>query len=165
MKNYLLFVFAFLLLVGCNQSQQNNKEDSAPPVDKTIIFIRLIDEIPEDETNIYPYIQLYDNDGNISKNNKTSIEKFTSPVYAGKKVKWKSSKKSIEKIKVKKISFKQINGSIDVLDNQNISTNKDEVERIVKTNLKEGDEEHYSIDIVIDGNPYTIDPVLKFHDN
>jgi len=163
MKNYLLLLFAFLLLVGCNQSQQNNNEDLAPPVDKTIIFIRLIDEIPENETNIYPYIQLYDNDGNIAQNNKDAIEKFTSPVHAGKKVKWKSSNKSIERIKIKKINFKQIQGSIDILDSQNISGNNEEVERKVKTKLENGDKEHYSINIEIDGKPYTIDPVLEFH--
>lgn len=164
MKNYLLVLFAFLLLVGCKNDKKATAQ--APPADITIIFIRLIDEIPEGEANIYPYIQLYDNYGNVSQSNKESIEKFTSPVYSGRRVKWKKSNVSLQQIRVKKI-LKKINGELELLSKQNISENENEVVRVVKTNLSEGKEEHYSIEISIGQGrhkkDYTIDPIIKYH--
>lgn len=190
MKNYLLVLFAFLLLAGCKEAKKNevapvvpsemdvNPQPTPllPPVpDRTVIYVRLIEEIDSDVTNdnIYDYIQLYDNDGNVSQSNRNSIENFTSPIYSGKKVKWKKSEKSMQKIHVKRIIRKKKEDP-ELLDPGNESGNSSEVVRSVKTGKIDGAKEHYKIVIRVkmpkdvDENDdkwkeFIIDPVIRYH--
>jgi len=149
MKNYLL------------ELDQDNKGN-------TFIYVQLIKEIPKpmpDGKTIYDYIQLFDNHGNFAINNKDSIEKFTSPVFGKKKVKWKNSTSNREnRIKFSQINLKIVGDSKDLLKGQSTSSNGAEIVGEVKdSGLISGDTETYSIEITINGNPYTIDPILKFH--
>jgi len=76
MKNYLLVLFAFILLVGCG-SQFSSIQDP-DNTQNTFIYIMVVENIPatlpEDKT-IYDYIQLFDNHGNFAINNRDSIKK------------------------------------------------------------------------------------------
>ena len=191
MKNYLLVLFAFLLLAGCKEAKKNEVAPAAPATptapsaddenpqqfvpDRTVIYIRLIEEIGPDVTNIniYDYIQLYDNDGNESQSNKQSIENFTSPIYSGRRVKWKNSNKSMQKIHVKTIIRKN-QSDPELLVPGNESGNNSEVERKVRTGQNDGAREHYAIEIRVkmpgddDQNDkkwktFKIDPVLEWH--
>jgi len=161
MKNYLLISLVFLLLLSC----KNDKKGGDPPELKpkhVTINLMLIKEIPDDVSNLKDYIQFYvegDSCGSvIGKPNE-----FTTDVFAGKKVKWKSAKESIHKIKVKKIIFKNVEGNINILEPKNISQDPDEVERIVKEKLNDGDIEFYSLEIEIGQKKDTIDPKLEYH--
>jgi len=166
MKNYLLISLVFLLLLSC----KNYKKGGDPPAKPVTINLMLINEIPDDVTDLKNYIQFYvegDSVGSIiGKPNE-----FTTEVFAENLVKWKSAKESIHKIKVIEIKFKEVAGNVHILESENISQDPDEVERKVKTNdingdikLKNGDIELYSLEIEIEKKKYIIDPKLKFHD-
>jgi hypothetical protein len=156
MKNYLLISLAFLLLLGC----KSEKKDQASPKHVTI-YLFLIKEIPDGVTDLKDYIQFY-----VEGEDVGSIigkpEEFTTIVSEGDKVKWKSAKESIHKIKIKDIIFKPTSVSIDILESGNTSPDPDEVEKTVKKN-NVGDIEFYGLEIEIGGNPYKIDPKLEYH--
>ena len=161
MKNYLLISLVFLLLLGCKCIQQGQVEPELESKPVTINLM-LIKEIPDDVSDLKDYIQFYvegDSVGSIiGKPNE-----FTADVFAGKKVKWKSAKESIHKIKIKKIILKDTVGNVDILDSGNISNDTDELEKKVKKNLKDGVIEFYSLEIEIEQKKDTIDPMLKYH--
>ena len=160
MKNYLIISLAIILLIACKNDKKTDPPIAPEMENKnTFIYVRLIKEIPNDTViNIYDYIQLFDSHGNFAE--KTEIKLFTSTAYSGKKVKWRSAKNSVEKVKIKKIIKKS---GEDILENGNISQDPDEVVRKINKNLKKDDEEHYSIDIEINNEKYTIDPKLRYH--
>jgi len=178
MKNYLIIPLVFLLLLACKHEKQNLVSPKAEPTPKSVtINLILIKEIPDDVTDPKNYIQFYvegDSCGSIiGKPNE-----FTTEVFAGKMVKWKSAKESFHKIKVKNIILKDTVGNVDILESGNISKDTaNVVERKVKKNknngdpilkngdpiLKNGDIEFYSLEIEIEDKKYIIDPKLKFH--
>jgi len=170
MKNYLLISLAFLLLLACKGEKQDLASPEAELISKHVtIYLMLINEIPDGVTDPKDYIQFYvegDSVGSIiGKPNE-----FTTTVFAGKKVKWKSAQESI--IKIKEIIFKKVDGNINILESGNISDDPtNDVERKVKTNdkngdieLKNGDIELYGLKIKIKNKEYEIDPRLKYHD-
>ena len=167
MKNYLLVLFAFLLLAGCRSKylteDDNNKH--------TFIYIKVIKEIPEaipDNNSIYDYIQLFDNHGNFAINNEDSIRNFTSPVYKNRKVKWKKSKGAATN-RISRIEINPKSGSKNFLQDKKII--KDGIEFKVKAKdekgvpFKKGDLETYTIIITINGIDYPIDPIITYHDD
>lgn len=167
MKNYLLLFFTFLLLVSCaSQFPETQDPDNTK---NTFIYIMVLENIPatlpKDKT-IYDYIQLFDNHGNFAINNKDSIEKFTSPVFKTKKVKWKKSKGDSAD-KISKIEINAKKGSKNFLKDRKIINNG--IEFKVKTKNENGDRfksgeiESYNIEITINGTTYTIDPALEYH--
>lgn len=163
MKKYLLISLVFLFLSGCEKGQQGTVAPEGELISKSVtINLMLIKEIPDEVSNLKDFIQFYvegDSVGSIiGKPNE-----FTTAVFAGKKVKWKSAKESIHKIKIKTIIFKDLPGNINILESGNISQDPNEVERKVKNNLKEGDIEFYSLEIEIDQKKYIIDPKLEYH--
>ena len=164
MKNYLLISLAFILLLACNGEKKGPVlPDKNELISKPVtINLMLIKEIPDDVTDLNDYIQFYaegDSVGSvIGKPNE-----FTTDVFAGKKVIWKSAKESINKIKVKNIILKDVAGNINILESGNISQDPDEVERIVKKDLENGVIEIYGLEIEIEKKPYTIDPKLQYH--
>ena len=163
MKNYLIIPLVFLLLLACKHEKQKPVSPKAEPTPKSVtIYLMLIKEIPDDVTDLNDYIQFYaegDSVGSvIGKPNE-----FTTTVFAGKKVIWKSAKESIHKIKVKNIILKDVAGNINILESGNISQDPDEVERIVKKDLENGVIEIYGLEIEIEKKPYTIDPKLQYH--
>jgi len=163
MKNYLLIPLVFLLLLACKHEKQNPVSPKAELTPKPVtINLMLIKEIPDDVSDLKDYIQFY-----VEGEDVGSIigkpDEFTTTVFEGKKVNWKSAKESLHKIKVKKLIFKNIEGNINILENTNISQDSTKVERKVKMNLKDGVIEFYSLEIEIEKKPYTIDPKLKYH--
>lgn len=164
MKNYLLISLAFILLLACNGEKQPKAAPAVPElISKPVtINLMLIKEIPDGVDDLNDYIQFYaegDSCGSvIGKPNE-----FTTTVFAGKKVKWKSAKESIHKIKVKKLILKDVAGNINILESGNISQDPDEVERKVKKDLENGVIEIYGLEIEIEKKPYTIDPKLQYH--
>jgi hypothetical protein len=162
MKKYLLVALSFLLLLACKGEKQNPVTKAGLKSKPVTINLMLIKEIPADISDLKDYIQFYiegDSVGSIiGKPNE-----FTTTVFAGNKVKWKSAKESINKIKIKNIILKKVPGNINILESENISQDPNEVERKVKMNLNDGDIESYSLEIEIEKKPYTIDPKLKYH--
>ena len=163
MKNYLLISLVFLLLLSCKNDKKDGDQPKHQLISKPVtIYLMLIKEIPDDVSDLKEYIQFYV-EGNSCGSVIGKPNEFTTDVFAGKKVKWKSAKESLHKIKVKKLIFKNVEGSINILESGNISQDPEEVERIVKEKLNDGDIEIYGLEIEIDKKSYTIDPKLKYH--
>jgi hypothetical protein len=158
MKNYLILVIALLLFFSCSQEKENKN---------TEIYVTVIKQIPTDSIiDIKEYIQFSDNRGNKPSLG-DSLEKFTSIVNPGKKVKWKEGKNSLQKVKITEINFKEIKGNINILEKKTMRDDSISGQVIGKVKkkrqVKDGSEEQYSISFEIDSENYTIDPIIKFH--
>ena len=86
MKNYLKLSLVALVLLITNVSVFAQNE--------TTIWVKVLDVIPKnvDTNTIYSYIQLSDNQGNVSLNTQASIQAFTTEVSSNGRVKWKNAK-------------------------------------------------------------------------
>ncbi len=191
MKNYLLVLFAFLLLAGCDQSKKNQQdllnektEELESVLKKMKIFgpdltprnvtieVRLIKKLPEnvpvDSININDYIQLVEgNSGSVIGNPKD----FTVIVYAGRTVKWKGKKLpgvSGQKPRIESIIMKgNISNNKDIITNGRRVDGDNDMEFDVKQNMNLGDTEHYKIMISFGQNEkkktFEIDPKAVYH--
>jgi len=175
MKNYLLVLFTFALLFGSNQEIKSQDCNSPNPSDKnTIIYLKISEEIPSDLPNneaIYNYISICDNHSSQEANDKDQITNFTSDVYksAGiltfkkrNKVTWNAIYNGTLDIKIKNIIPKG-SGNIDYLTNERVSSSGDSLDFKLKRKRFPDSDNPYNIIITIDGNDYTIDPVMKYH--
>lgn len=157
MKNYLILGIAVLLLISCSQKPENKN---------TEIYVTVIKQIPTDRAiDIKNYIEFSDDRGGKPALG-DSLEKFTSIVNPGKKVKWKKGRESLQNVKVVEINFKEVAGSVNILESGNISQDPTkEVERKVKkkSQVSVGSEEQYSISFEINNVVYTIDPIIRLH--
>ncbi|MCA0933321.1 hypothetical protein LCM02_12735 [Lutimonas saemankumensis] len=190
MKNYLLVLFAFLLLAGCDQGkkQQNLLLQKTQELDSVLnvmeifspdltprdvtIEVKLIKQLPKeyllDTININDYIQLVEgNSGSIIG----QPQNFTVTVFAGKKVKWKGKKLpgvSGQKPRIEAITMKDdVPDNVDLIANGTRIDGDNDMEFDVKQNMNLGDKERYKIIISFgQGNKKqttTIDPVLNYH--
>ena len=195
MKNYLLLLFAFLLLAGCDQKRENQNNqlkkvekecdsvleevkkfgpnlNSRPVTIDVVLLKKIPDPLPKGD-NIVNYIQLVEgNSGSVIGNPKD----YTVIVFAGQTVAWKGKKlPGVSGQKPRIDAIKKKSGK-DVLEpgsgtridstDQNMEKGNDIRYRVKgKGELQNGAEEHYNIEISINGTTYKIDPVLKLHDN
>jgi len=191
MKNYLLILFAFVLLAGCNQSKKNQQdlpnektEELESVLKKMKIFgpdltprnvtieVRLIKKLPEnvpvDSININDYIQLVEgNSGSVIGNPKD----FTVIVYAGRTVKWKGKKLpgvSGQNPRIESIIMKDdISNNKDIITNGRRVDGDNDMEFDVKQKMNLGDTEHYKIMISFGQNEkkktFEIDPKAVYH--
>ena len=186
MKNYLLLLFTFLLIVGCDQErkkqefqlQKIEKElDSVSKVMETFgpdlmlkdvtIEVTLIEELPKNlpKDEIVNYIQFVEgNSGSIIGNPKD----FTVIVFEGRKVKWKGKKLpriSGQKPRIDSIIKKS--GEDIIQGNGTRVNNGNDLEFEVTTGLNDGAEEQYKIVISFGQGrnmiTFPIDPIIKFH--
>ena len=163
MKNYLKLSLVALVLLITNVSVFAQNE--------TTIWVKVLDVIPEnvDTNTIYSYIQLSDNQGNVSLNTQASIQAFTTEVSSNGRVKWKNAKGNGQnRIKFENILPKD-NEERDFLQYQVEAENGFERVARVKTSIKPGEEEQYNIWISIRSGTgwipldFPIDPVMKLH--
>jgi len=168
MKNYVLVLFAFLLIAGSSRIMAQDFEQTK----RTIIYVKLRAEVPTDMPDgntIYNYIVLYDNHGNLAIKDQNLITNFTSPAFANgifnKKIKWKGVKSDFDpnyRPKVTNISKKSD-------ENQNFTYLKNRkeingaIEYKVKKKVPDQITESYTITIEINGETYTIDPIIRYH--
>ena len=162
MKNYLKLSLVALVLLITNVSVF---------AQETTIWVKVLEEIPQDvdEESIYSYIQLSDNQGNVSLNTQASIQAFTTEVSSNGRVKWKNAKGNGQnRIKFENILPKD-NEERDFLQYQVEAENGFERVARVKTSIKPGEEEQYNIWISIRSGTgwipldFPIDPVMKYH--
>jgi len=179
MKNYLLVLFAFILLVGCDQRRGNQNNElqkvekkcdsvleeikkfgpnlNSRPVTIDVILIKEIpDPLPKGDT-IVNYIQLVEgNSGSVIGNPKD----YTVIVYAGQTVAWKGKKlpkvsgqkPRIDAIKKKSGEDVLEPGSGTRIDSTDINMEEgNDIRYRVKGKgeLQNGAEEHYKIEISI----------------
>lgn len=195
MKNYLLVLFAFLLLAGCDQSKKNQQdllnektkelesvlkkmEIFGPDLRKRQVTIEvvLIKELPEnvpvEEININEYIQLVEAEGktgSIIGNPKD----FTVNVFAGERVKWKGKRLpgvSGQNPRIESITMKDgIPNNKEIITNGRRVDGDNDMEFDVKENMNLGDKEHYKIMISFgqgkNKKTFTIDPILRYHED
>ena len=195
MKNYLLLLFAFLLLAGCKESKKDQVPSIAPAApgfikqlapENVSIEVTLIKEIPEGtqlrRQDLANYLQLTVKNSNgeygsiIGDSN--SFRQFTVDVFADKTVTWKG--KSLagngnQRPKIDSIFMKERNGGKRIIPEKGERVNggnqpeKDGNDLRFKVNkgFNKGDIENYIIRITIMGqdNPIDIDPVLKYHNS
>lgn len=164
MKNYLLVLFAFLLLAGCKEAKKNEVAPPPPEPRNVTIEVMLIKKVPEGVTDLKDYIQFYN-----SRDSVGSIigkpDEFTTIVYGGYKVKWKGKKfDTLKKPKIKLIK-KEKGGDFLNMKGNNKPNSADEIELSVKSkdSVTDKTEIKYSIEIEIDTISYLIDPILKWH--
>lgn len=177
MKNYLILVFGFLLLVACKKNTKTPVHPEDPPVQQSEpipelkpedvnIMVTLLKEHPDkklSKNELAEYIQLTVNNSNgvfgsiIGDPN--SFAKFTVDVFAKKAVTWKGDKLSgiagqkprIEIIAQKEIKSKESRPKVIPVKGTRVGQNGDNLKFIVNSGngLKDGDEEEYNIQIKI----------------
>lgn len=163
MKNYLKLSLVALVLLITNVSVFAQNEST--------IWVKVLDEIPLNVTQetIYQYIQLADNQGNISLNTEASIKAFTTEVSSNGKIKWKNAKGNGQnRIKFENILQKNNTEELNLLQYQVSDENGFERVARVKNTIEQETEEQYDIYISIrNGNGwqelgFPIDPILKW---
>lgn len=185
MKNYLLVLFAFLLLAGCDQSKKNQQdllnektEELESVLKKMKIFgpdltprnvtieVMLVTEVPKGTTDLKNYLQFYNNGDSVG-----SIigrpDEFKTIVYGGRKVKWKGKKfEALKKPKIKLIKKEKGGDFLNWKGNDEPNSN-DEIELEVKSkdSVSDKNDIKYSIEIDYDGIIDTIDPILRYHED
>jgi hypothetical protein len=188
MKNYLLLLFAFLLLAGCKEAKKNE----VAPVDPTApllapppptlvrenvtIEVMIVREIPDNITQdeIVNYIQLYV----ANQNGKYGSilgnpSEFTVDVFSNFWVKWKGKKLNGipgANPKIDSIKMKDRAGNVNILDGNGRRTgpNNNDLEfDVLNSGVQEDSKEYYNIFIKVrignEWKQFTIDPVLKYH--
>lgn len=167
MKNYLLVLFILLPLLAYTQSN-------------TKIYLKITNEMPLERVNdIDCYVQFSDDRSTVVSDS-CEPEIFVSLVDAGKRVKWRKNSNlvgNIKKIKIIEVSYKEREGNVDVLEDRimvrNFWGNVNGNVKSENSGIEPGALEYYSITFEvkfeINGvnywETYTIDPVLKLHDN
>jgi len=166
MKNYVLVLFAFLLIAGSSRIIAQDFEQTK----RTIIYVKLIDKIPPkipEDQNIYNYIVLYDNHGNFADSDETEIRNFTSPAFVDrkfqKKIKWKGVKFNSNYRPIIKNIKNKLNPDEDFRFLENRIEKNGAIEYKVKKKVPDQITESYTITIEINGETYTIDPIIRYH--
>jgi len=187
MKNYLLLVFAFLLLAGCKEAKKNEVAPIAPAAPilapppppplvrgNVTIEVMIVREIPDNITQdeIANYIQLYvDNQNGKYGSILGNPSEFTVDVFSNSWVKWKG--RTLQGIsganpKIDSINMKDRPNNINILENgRRTGPNNDLEFDVLESGVQEDSKEYYNIFIKVrignEWKQFTIDPILKFH--
>ncbi|WKK65664.1 hypothetical protein [Lutimonas zeaxanthinifaciens] len=174
MKNYLLVVFTFAILIGFNQeikSQDCNNPD--PSGMNTTIYLKIQDNVPaelSEDDSIYNYIEICDNHSTNEASGQNGITNFTSDVYKSSwfwlkkryKVKWIIIYNGVLDIKIKDITPKSVSPFEYLTAKKNSNSGKILDFKVKRKKYPEGNTP-YSILLQIDGKDHPIDPVIRYH--